>query len=125
MTREKLLCIIQTYKTKQHNKKEIHQFVVLNHILFSNIAAFTSGRERKTPYHDEVKRLLRRTLKALTAVSQKLNPTYQPPTIDLALPEKSEKGDMGTDDNLIKGQLEFILRLTNDLDRITERFVAG
>ena len=117
--------MISEPKTKQHNKKEIHQFVVLNHILFSNIAAFTSGRERKTPYPDEVKRLLRRTLKALSAVLQKLDATYQPPTIDFALPEKSDKGEMGADENLIKGQLEFILRLTNDMERITERFVAG
>lgn len=117
--------MISEPKTKQHNKKEIHQFVVLNHILFSNIAAFTSGRERKTPYPDEVKRLLRRTLKALSVVLQKLNADYQPPALDWALPEKSDKGEMGADDNLIKGQLEFILRLTNDMERITERFVAG
>lgn len=117
--------MISEPKTKQHNKKEIHQFVVLNHILFSNIAAFTSGRERKTPYHDEVKRLLRRTLKALSAVLQKLDAGYQPPTIDYGLTEKSDKGEMGADDTLIKGQLEFILRITNDLERITDRFVAG
>lgn len=112
-------------KTKQHNKKEIHQFVVLNHILFSNIAAFTSGVQRKTAYPDDIKRLVRRCLKALGHVLQKLDAQYQMPLVQFNPPDKGEKGELGPDDTLIKGQLEFILKITNDLDRITEPFAVA
>ncbi|MGV3657430.1 MAG: FUSC family membrane protein, partial [Chitinophagaceae bacterium] len=112
-------------KTKQHNKKEIHQFVVLNHILFSNIAAFTSGKQRKTPYPDEVKKLLKRTLSALCGVLQKLDTTYALPPISLKVAEKSEKVELGADDALLKGQLEFILKISNEMERIISRFAAA
>jgi len=111
-------------KTKQHNKKEIHQFVVLNHILFSNIAAFTSGRPRKTPYPDEIKKLLKRSLSALCGVLQKLNAAYQLPPLHFQMLDKNDKTELGADDNLLRGQLDFIVKITHDLDRITTRFVA-
>lgn len=111
-------------KTKQHNKKEIHQFVVLNHILFSNIAAFTSGKQRKTPYPEEVKKLLKRSLSALSGVLQKLDPTYKLPPLHFQVAD-GEKGELGADDALLKGQLDFIVKLSHDLDRITTRFAVA
>lgn len=117
--------MISEPKTKQHNKKEIHQFVVLNHILFSNIAAFTSGKERKKPYPDEIKRLVRRSISALGNVLQKMDVAYEPPLLEYKLADKSEKSELGADDTLIKGQLEFIIKISNELERITERVAAA
>ncbi len=112
-------------KSKQTNKKEVHQFVVLNHILFSNIAAFTSGSKRTAPYPDEVVRLARRCLLVLCNNLKKLGGECSIPELEYPAHEKHEKTELRGDDALLKDQLEFVLKVATDLEKIIKKITAA
>jgi hypothetical protein len=109
-------------KSKQAHKKEIHQFVVLNHILLSNIAAFTSGSKRTAAYPDELIRLVRRCLLVLCNNLKELGGQCIIPEIENPVHEKRE---LTGDDALLKEQLEFVLKIGTDLEKITCKISAA
>lgn len=115
-------------KSRQKNKKDIHQFVVLNHILSSNIATIASGMllKERPVYGKENLRPLKQALSVLTHSLKKLNPAHAE---FQAIPEQAstniipDKITLHPDDKLLRDQLEFICKVSNDIGKITERYL--
>jgi uncharacterized membrane protein (TIGR01666 family) len=106
-------------KSKQKKEKDVHQFVVLNHILFSNIATIAttllSGNTRIYP--QELTQIARKARTTLCESSKRFggdgNVSSQagyPATDDVVL---------NTDDTLMLEQLKFISKLSVDIDKTT------
>lgn len=115
-------------KTKQKNKKDIHQFVVLNHILSSNIATIASGMllKERPVYGKESLKPLKQSLAVLTQGLKKLNPAHtelpktEPAHVTPVIPENLISHP---DDKLLRDQLEFICKVSSDIGKITERYL--
>jgi uncharacterized membrane protein (TIGR01666 family) len=108
-------------KSKQKGEKHIHQFVVLNHILFSNIAtvATTLLSRSPRPYPTDLNVLARKALHNLCESSKKFGESDQPTLKPLQpnLPADSTTSD----DLLMKEQLQFINKVSLDIDKtVTE-----
>ncbi|MBC6990804.1 FUSC family membrane protein [Hymenobacter sp. BT491] len=116
-------------KSKQRNSKEVHQFVVLNHILSSNIATITStmmAKNAPSAYPTEDLRAVRRSLKSLNNSLKKLDPQYAEPAAEAAASasEGRQKTEPSADDRLLMEQLEFIQKVSSDIGKVTEAVVA-
>jgi uncharacterized membrane protein YccC len=110
-------------KSKQKNKKDIHQFVVLNHILFSNIASLTTATS-KLPNHSNALRLIKQSLSALCNALKRLDTNCSVPDVDKLPDVPHPLIDETADEVLQKEQLEFIYKVTVDIDKATKRIVA-
>jgi uncharacterized membrane protein YccC len=112
-------------KSKQGAEKDIHQFVVLNHILFSNTANLSAAvfsKEKRT-YAPGLIVPGRKALNKLSEVRKKLGDETAVTSAALKKslpPEQIETAD----DLLIKEQLNFIYNLTNDLEKTTNAIVG-
>ena len=103
-------------ESKQTSRSQVQQFVVLNHILFSNIATIATsllGKDVKT-YPPELVHLARKTYRRLAESSKKLGDEDELP----ALAELSH-GDskFSADDGLMKEQLSFIYGVSKDIEK--------
>lgn len=99
-------------KNKQHSESKVQQFVVLNHILFSNIATVATTLLSKEPkdYPEELlllaKKAERKLVEEKAPVQEaRLNTVQVPPTSD--------------DDSLMREQLQFIYNVSKDIDKLT------
>jgi uncharacterized membrane protein (TIGR01666 family) len=113
-------------KNKQSNSKPLHQFVVLNHILFSNIATLAASlvnRENKAhPQH--LVALAKTSLSRLNESILRLHPeepAETKPTEAAQFPAATAEGD----DALLKDQLEFIHKLSVDIDKSVKEALKG
>ena len=115
-------------KSKQKNIKEIHKFVVLNHILTSYIATVAAELMGKAVHKSkpEIIRSIKKSLAILNDVGNKLGNTK----IDLN-PEKTVRVDISNklpalvpNDNLLSDQLGFINKISADIARVTENIVV-
>jgi uncharacterized membrane protein (TIGR01666 family) len=104
-------------KSKQRPPSQVHQFVVLNHILFSNVATLVTSLLQGEPraFAPELVHLARRAGSRLAGSQQ------QPDSSTLAeekreAPEKAEgiKGD----EALMKEQLYFIYTVSDDISKL-------
>lgn len=111
-------------KSKQEAEKDIHQFVVLNHILFSNTANLYSAILSKEPrtYSATIVAMGKKIINKLNDCRRKLG--------DIVAEEKEviKKNGAGNkpelaDDILLKEQLNFIYNLTNDLEKISNAVI--
>ena len=117
-------------QSKQWHKNEIHEFVVLNHILSSNIATITSARlntEHPSACPPEILRPVRRSLTVLNESLKKLDPAPPQPAAEssaseLVLPEKPET--VVTEDRSLKEQLEFIQKVSHDIGKLTDAILT-
>lgn len=122
---------------KQWHRNEVHQFVVLNHILSSNIATITSGLlagERQPVLVQDTLRPVKRSMAVLHESLKKLDPDYQRPTSETEQPGKPElylaktetpvKPSLSHEEQLMKEQLEFIQKLSFDVGKLTEQLVV-
>jgi uncharacterized membrane protein (TIGR01666 family) len=106
-------------KTKQHNSEQVHQFVVLSHILYSNIATVARtliGKEARV-YDPKLVRSARRSLSMLSQISEKIEGK---PVMVQKEEERKDTADTATlhpDDLLLRDQLAFIQRLIADMGR--------
>ena len=111
-------------KTKQKKTKLVHQFVVLNHILFSNIAAVASTlqqREIRT-YPNELLDLV--NLSVYTLKKAVIHPGENPEAPEGNQPGKSDAVfGQTSDDRLLKEQLLFIQNVTSDIEKTT-RYIS-
>jgi uncharacterized membrane protein YccC len=111
-------------KNKQLNKEDVHQFVVLNHILTSNITAVSSSLLSKKPstYTKEMQRPVRRSILALNESLKKLETHNRNVMIDAPLVEqgKTDRTILPTEDRLLREQLEFIQKISYDIGKVTE-----
>lgn len=115
-------------KSKQKNVKEIHKFVVLNHILTSYIATVAAELIGKTVHNSkpEANRSIKKSLAVLNDVSNKLGSAK----INIS-PDKANRVEIGNklpdlvpDDQLLGDQLGFINKITADIARVTENVIS-
>ncbi len=110
-------------KQKQRNVDKIHSFLVLNHILSSNIASLTSGLLDREPRACHVLHLhpigqaeeaLQQSVQLL---SNKEGNTLLP---DVALAAQEAPQEMNDEDKLLKEQLDFVQKVSFDIYKTTE-----
>jgi len=114
-------------KSKQRNVKEVHKFVVLNHILSSYIATVASeliGKSVETP-QPEINRSVKKSLAILNDTSVKLGGKK----VDVAAMQSISNNPAKTpeitgNDSLLKEQLGFINKMSTDIARVTENIVS-
>ncbi|WP_224999585.1 FUSC family membrane protein [Cesiribacter sp. SM1] len=129
-------------RSKQKNSGELHRFVVLNHILSSNIAtvAIAVSSNEQLQYSPDSLRAIRRALAVLESTRKKLSessaaalavaaePTSS--TAELAADDQpvrqEEKAAPGlsSEDMLLKEQFGFINRIVLDIRKSAEAVVA-
>lgn len=113
-------------KSKQKNKRHIHQFVVLNHILFSNIATIASavidGNGKR--YAEDIVRPAKKALHALCESLFKFDPNCSLPNIEFTNDYEVNSQPLTDDDLLIKEQMEYIHRLSLDISKTTKVIVG-
>lgn len=110
-------------KSKQRNIKEIHKFVVLNHILASYTATIASeitvkGMHKTTP---DILKLVKKSINVLNETSKKLGGERCEFTGEKA--EVTEGFTPTVTDKLLKEQLEFISKISNDIAKITDGII--
>ncbi len=115
-------------KSKQRKIKEVHKFVVLNHILSSYIATIASAvstkRLRKTLY-DNIK-LLKRSIAVLNECSRKLGgKIIEFTTAKSLLKKPDEPAILSVNDALLKEQLGFINKISTDIEKVTDNILNG
>lgn len=113
-------------KNKQKNEKLVHQFVVLNHILFSNIASLATSllsREQAT-YTPELLAVAKRAVALLIESSRHFEHEITVPVVE---PQhaKALNTPLSADDQLTKDQLNFILNISADIEKTTRTIIAS
>jgi uncharacterized membrane protein (TIGR01666 family) len=114
-------------KSKQRKIKEIHKFVVLNHILSSNIATIALDISTKGIHKtsSENLKLIKKSIAVLNDCNKKLGGTVvkldilKTPSIDSENDQKAS-----ADDLLLQEQLGFIYKISNDIARVTDNILS-
>jgi uncharacterized membrane protein YccC len=121
--------------TRRH-PTEVHEFVVLNHILSANISALTTTwQDTATPnpaVPPDSRRLLTSAQAALTKSLARLATTpaivpAETPTATVALMQEVQadvQADTANADRTLAEQLAFLQKVSSDLGRVTESLVA-
>ena len=111
-------------KSKQKNEKDVHQFVVLNHILFSNIASVATtvlAKEEKN-YPAELVHIAKKARTRLVESSKKFeNDNLLIKQIDYPINQVST---LNNDETLMKEQLNFINKLSADINKTTTNLIG-
>ena len=109
-------------KSKQRNRTEIYEFVVLNHVLSSNIASLTASLIQ-TPQivSKEILSRLKRITEVLENSLQKIDPSTMPS--DLTLLPETPNVIKETDEDL-KEQLFFIQKVSEDIDKLSRKIAV-
>jgi uncharacterized membrane protein (TIGR01666 family) len=114
-------------KNKQRNSKVMHQFVVLNHILFSNIATVVTSLLNKSPaVHAPI--LIQSVKRSTVLINQTIDKLGEENLLKNERPVESIPQSMAgltADDQLIKDQLDFIQRVIIDLDKTTTQLISS
>ncbi|MGZ3756700.1 MAG: FUSC family membrane protein [Mucilaginibacter sp.] len=114
-------------KSKQRHIKDVHKFVVLNHILSSYIATVASEVTVKglhKPQPDTLK-LVKKSIVLLNESIKKLEGQPIEFTTEKTTPHQGEiqKSVLTASENLLKEQLGFINKISNDIARVTDTIV--
>lgn len=111
-------------KSKQQNRRQADQFVVLNHILSSNVASLASeikdGGEKNYP-----KDILQKTTRAIRTMEetlQTLDTDYEPEN-NSTEPVKQPSTNVSTNLQL-HNHLDFINKIAGDINKTTKTFAA-
>jgi uncharacterized membrane protein YccC len=114
-------------KSKRRHPAEIHQFVVLNHILSSNIASITATLQDTStptpPPSAESRRTLTIAQAALTRSLTRLAPETTPED-GTPLPEVRSEVPAAPADRPLLEQLGFLQKVSTDLGKVTEVLVT-
>jgi uncharacterized membrane protein (TIGR01666 family) len=112
-------------KNKQHKSKDIHKFVVLNHILSSYIATLASSLSGKELHKSSIEnlKLIKRTITVLNDSAKKLGGDVIDFSSEKATSEASDTSEVTADQNLLKEQLGFIHKISTDIAKITDSFL--
>lgn len=106
-------------KSKQQNNKEIHKFVVLNHMLSSYIATLITNlqnADRPETNESHVK-LIRKSLFTLTETIKKMgNSDFK--ESDIRFPEVAADSAVTKDQYLLYEQLDYINKLIMDIQKL-------
>ncbi|WP_259069387.1 FUSC family membrane protein [Mucilaginibacter sp. X4EP1] len=115
-------------KSKQRKIKEVHKFVVLNHILSSYIATIASSVSNKTLLQAPAENLkmIKKSIAVLNDCNKKFNGRIiefntgkTTPIVETEPPVK-----LSADELLLKEQLGFINKISNDIARVTDNIVS-
>jgi uncharacterized membrane protein YccC len=112
-------------KGKQIDSKLVHQFVVLNHILFSNIATVaTSVISKDSRVHPL--QLINASKKSLQLIQKTIATLSGEATVPGKIPITIEADPEieNADEHLLKDQLEFIYRLIVDIRKTVESIAS-
>jgi uncharacterized membrane protein (TIGR01666 family) len=111
-------------KKKQRKSKDVHKFVVLNHILSSYIATLASAVTGKDLHRSRAEnlKLIKRSIIVLNEATKKLGGNSLEFTTDKIPAEVTEEPALNADDNLLKEQLGFIHKISTDIAKITDSF---
>jgi uncharacterized membrane protein (TIGR01666 family) len=115
-------------KSKQKNIKEVHKFVVLNHILSSYIATIVSGISSKDLHNAaENLKLIKRSIAVLNDSGKKLGGNATEFTSGKTLPDSgaNQQADLSSDDVLLREQLGFVNKISNDIGKVTENILSA
>jgi uncharacterized membrane protein (TIGR01666 family) len=113
-------------KRKQVHIKEVHKFVVLNHILTSYIANIASAMISKPQtVQPENLKLVKRSIAILHDTANKIAPMQtELPKITIPVTDiLADKPEPTLDAHLLKEQLEFITKVSTDIAKITDAIV--
>jgi len=115
-------------KSKQHRPTEIHEFVVLNHILSSNIAALTGTLREAAPavppFVPESRRALTSALAALHKSLGLIAPATPAAPAELGLPATPAPAETA-EDRTLQEQLAFLQKVSSDISKVTEALVQS
>jgi uncharacterized membrane protein (TIGR01666 family) len=107
-------------RSKQRNGREIYEFVVLNHVLSSNIAGLIAGvREGEGIFPKEVLPKIKRAIVSLEESLQYLDKKYVPAAANIKVPAFA-KSHEAPGDHLFE-QPEFICKLATEIRKITQK----
>ena len=118
-------------KSKQYRPTQTHEFVVLNHILSSNIASLTGTLREAAPavpaFAPDSRRVLTSALAALQRSLLLIAPTAAAPTLELAPAEPGTPTPSATaplaDDKSLLEQLTFLQKVSGDIGKVTDGLV--
>ncbi|MDB5253855.1 MAG: hypothetical protein JWP27_3024 [Flaviaesturariibacter sp.] len=124
--------MISEPRNTQKNSKQIQQFIVLNHILFSNIATVATQLRRKEPRQHAYALVasVRKTISLLEESDARLGAD---PSVfeESQLPVESKQNTIvatteavSADDLLLKDQLDFVCRIASDLDKTITAIIS-
>ncbi|MBC6611986.1 FUSC family protein [Hymenobacter sp. BT507] len=116
-------------KSKQRHNSDVHRFVVLNHILSSNMATVAASLENGVPQHArDGLRPVKQALSALQRSAQQLEPAASvavaPTPAAAPGPVALAPATLTADDRLLLDQLEFLQKVSSDIGRTTEQVLA-
>jgi len=108
-------------KSKQKNSKELHKFVVLNHMLSSYTANLMTNLQQKRPseVNESHIKLIKRSLFTLSEVI-KVMKDVELEEIEVNLPEIKSIGKNSNESNLLSEQLELVNKLILDLQKLSQ-----
>jgi len=117
-------------KSKQRKIKEVHKFVVLNHILSSYIATIASEVSAKGLHKSPAEnlKLLKRSIAVLNDCNKKLDGKIveiSAPKALIPISENPSQITLTADDLLLKEQLGFINKISTDIGRVTESIIGS
>ena len=109
-------------KSKQYRPTDTYQFVVLNHILSSSIAALTGSLREAAPavppFPPDSRRALTSALAALHKSLGRIAPLDSTPVPELGPAEPEVP--VAADDTSLLEQLAFLQKVSSDISRVTE-----
>ncbi|TGE10077.1 FUSC family membrane protein [Hymenobacter fodinae] len=110
---------------KQHRPNEVHEFVVLNHILSSNVASITSAMLSSGRQAPQVASLLKPVRHAQHALTRSLR-TLDPQEAELPTAPESAgvPAEAPVDPQLVE-QLDFIQKVSSDIRKVTEETLTS
>ncbi len=109
-------------KKQQKHLKDIHKFVVLNHILTSYIGTIATTLLNKgiDSVHPENVKLIKRSINILHETSKKVSGhNDELPKVGSAVPLTAPV-ETTMDSHLLKEQLEFVTKVSSDIAKITD-----
>jgi hypothetical protein len=117
--------MISEPRAKQHRPSEVHEFVVLNHILSSNVASITSAMLTSNERPPQLQSLLKPVRHAQQALHRSLR-LLDPTAPDVA-PATEPTGLAATTipDTQMVEQLDFIQKVSSDIRKITEETLSA
>ncbi len=107
-------------KSKQQNNKEIHKFVVFNHMLSSYVATLITNLQQtdKPSTNEHHIKLVRKSLYTLTEVIKKMGaPDFK--ESDLTIPDDKISKTKTNEQELLSEQLEYINKVVMDIQKIS------
>lgn len=112
-------------KNKQHKSKDVHRFVVLNHILSSYIATLASSVAGKDLHKSRVEnlKLIKRSITILNDSAKKLGGMAIEFTGEKTGAETTDLPELTADEKLLNEQLGFIHKISTDLAKMTDTFL--